>query len=93
MFGIIFIAFKLSSIMNVQLLTLSMSMCVAGASIHACRRSGGHLVAFEKDFVIFNIILVPLRDLIPSPLIGSSQSSNIVAKNDEEHVQKIQRKS
>lgn len=79
--------------MNVQLLRLSMSMCVAGASIHLGQRSGRHLVAFEKDFVILNTMLVPLRDLIPFPLIGGSQSSNIVAKNDEEHVQNIQRKS
>lgn len=86
MFGIISIAFRLSSIMNVQLLTLSITMCVASASFHDCQCDGGYLVAFEKDFVIFNTILVPLRDPISSPLIGGSQSSNIAAKDDEGHV-------
>jgi hypothetical protein len=92
MFGIILIAFRLSSIMNVQLLTLSMSMCVASALIHDCLCGGGYLVAFEKDSVIFNTILVPLRAPISCPLIGGSQPSNMAAKDDEERVQKVQSK-
>jgi hypothetical protein len=38
---------------------ISISSC-AGASIHACRRSGRHIVAMEEDPTIFNDILQPL---------------------------------
>jgi hypothetical protein len=67
----------------------SMFICVARASNHACRRSGQHLVGSEKDAAIFNAISSPLHDSTPSPLIGSSQSSNIVTKDDKEHVRKV----
>ena len=46
---------------------------VSSASIHICQHSGQHLVAFERNIVIFNAILAPLHDSTSSPLIGGSQ--------------------
>lgn len=68
-------------------------MLVLGASIHAYQRSGQHLVAFESDTIIYNAILAPLRDPMPSPWIEGSQFLNMAAGDDEEHVQKVARKS
>lgn len=62
--------------------------CVACTSSHACRRSGQHLVGSEKDVAIYDAISSPLHDSTLSPLIGGSQSSNIVTEDDEEHVRK-----
>lgn len=78
---------------NSQLPMPSMSICIASIPIHACQHSGRYLVAFEKDTVISNTISAPLRDPLPSPLIGDSQSSNIAIEDDEEHVQKVLRKT
>lgn len=35
-------------------------LCIIGSSIHTCRRSGRHIVAFEEDALIFNALLQPL---------------------------------
>lgn len=72
--------------MNAQLLTLSMFMRVANTSTHACWHSGRHLLAFEKDTIMFNTILAPLLDPTPTPLIGHLQSSNIVVEDDKEPI-------
>jgi hypothetical protein len=34
-----------------------LSIAIAGASVHACRKAGRHIVALEDDEVIFNAIL------------------------------------
>ena len=38
-----------------------------GATIHACRSSGRHIVALERDVDIFNDVLMPMRDPKPLP--------------------------
>ena len=38
-----------------------------GATIHACRPSGCHIVALECDADIFKEVLMPLRDPEPLP--------------------------
>lgn len=63
-------------------LVVFISMFIEGASIHACRRSGRYLVAFEKDYAI----LAPLRDTTPAIVVGCLGSRNIVAKVDNELV-------
>jgi hypothetical protein len=42
---------------------------ITGASIHACRRSGQHLIAFDRDLAIFDEILVFLCDVLPPPIV------------------------
>jgi hypothetical protein len=45
----------------------------SGASVHTCRKSGHHLVAYETDDLIFNNILQPLRELSSQkPVLGQS---------------------
>lgn len=60
-------------------------MFVEGASIHACRRSGHYIVAFEKDYAI----LALLHDTTPSIVVGGFGSQNIVAKVDNRLVRKV----
>ena len=38
-----------------------------GATIHACRSSGRHIVALERDADIFNEVLMPMQDPEPLP--------------------------
>ena len=66
---------------------------IAGASIHACRRSGRHLVAFERDSAIFNAILAPLSDSLPPPIVHGLQSLNMACDDDEEPIRKVPRRS
>jgi len=66
---------------------------IAGASIHACRRSGRHLVAFERDSAIFNAILAPLSDSLPPPIVHGLQSLNMTCEDDDEPIRKVPRKS
>lgn len=52
------------------LLAFSQSFGIVGASIHACRRSGRHVVAFESDPIIFEAVLAPLRDAaLPASIV------------------------
>ena len=85
------LSFKL--IVNSQSLMASIFICVACALIHTCRRSGQHLVTLERDVVIFNGMLAPLRDPTPSLVIDGLQFLNIVTKDDKEHVGKVLKKS
>ncbi len=66
---------------------------IAGASIHACRRSGRHLVAFERDSAILNAILAPLSDSLPPPIVHGLQSLNMACDDDEEPIRKVPRRS
>jgi hypothetical protein len=50
-------------------LVFSQSFEIVGAFVHACRRSGHHIVAFESDPLIFEAVLAPLRDVVPSASI------------------------
>jgi hypothetical protein len=46
---------------------------ISCASVHACRKSGRHLIAYEADDIIFNKILQPLRELSSqNPVVGQS---------------------
>ena len=38
-----------------------------GATIHACRSSGRHIVALERNADIFKEVLMPIRDPKPLP--------------------------
>ena len=51
----------LCKIINISLL---------GASIHACKCNGRHLVAYKEESSLFNAILSWLRDTIPTPSSG-----------------------
>ena len=65
----------------------------SGAYIHACRKSGRHLVGYEADDLIFNNILQPLRELSSQkPVLGqSSQPPSL--EDDDEPPRKVARKS
>ena len=66
---------------------------MAGASIHACIYSGRLLVAYEKDFALFDVILSPLSDPLPTTSVGGFMSHNASIESDEEHVKKVERKN
>jgi hypothetical protein len=72
---------------------MCMIVFIVVASIHACRRSGRHLVAFEKDSAIFDAILAPLCDSLPPPIVHGLQSINMACEDDDECIQKVLRKS
>ena len=59
-----------------------------GATIHACRSSGRHIVALECDADIFKEVLMPMRD--PKPLPARSTPC-ARAPLPEEPLQKRQR--
>ena len=66
---------------------------MAGASIHACRNSGRHLVAYEEDSALFDAILSPLSDPLPTTSVGGFMPHNASIDSDEEHVKKVARKN
>jgi len=45
-------------------------MVIVGASIKACRVTGRHIVALEKDSDIFQAILVPMKKTNPLVVIA-----------------------
>ena len=52
---------------NASHILLISLILLLGATIHACRSSGRHIVALERDADIFNKVLMPMRDLEPLP--------------------------
>jgi hypothetical protein len=72
---------------------MCMIVFIAGASIHACRCSGRHLVAFERDSAIFDAVLTPLCDSLPPPIVHDFQSINMACEDDDEPIRKVPRKS
>ena len=66
---------------------------IACTSIHACRRSSRHLVAFERDSAIFDAVLAPLCDSLPPPIIYGFQSINMACEDDDEPTRKVPKKS
>jgi hypothetical protein len=65
---------------------------LACASIHACRNSVRHLVAYEEDFALFDAILSSLSDPLPNASIGGFMPHNASIDSDEDHV-KVARKN
>ena len=63
------------------------------ASVHACCKSGRHLIGYEADDLLFNKILHPLRELSSQkPVLG--QSSQLPSlEDDDEPPRKVARKS
>ena len=59
-----------------------------GATIHACRSSGRHIVALERDVDIFKEVLMPMRDLEPLPARSTPRARAPLPK---EPLQKRQR--
>ena len=56
----------------------------SGAFVHACRKSGRHLVGYEADDHILNKIFQPLREL-PSqkPVLGQSSQPPSLEDDNE----------
>jgi len=61
-------------------------MCIAGASITACRGTGRHIVALEDDKEIFNAFLKPMKktcaDVVSKELpaaVETSQDPDVMA--------------
>ena len=57
---------------------------ITSAFIHACRRNGQELIAFEKNSEIFDAILTPLCDSLPPPIVHG--------KNDDKPIRKVPKK-
>ena len=73
-------------------LIMSMFMYVEGASIHACWRSGCHLIAFKNDSKNFYAILAPLRDTTKSFVLGGMQTQAMARKDEDEPESSTERK-
>ena len=54
------------------------------ASIHACKKSGRHIVAFEGDSTIFDAILSPLCK--GTPLLTQGSIPHITSLVDEDEL-------
>jgi hypothetical protein len=65
-------------------------IAIAGASVHACRKAGHHIVALEDDEVIFNSILKPL---IVEPLTEKVKKQQldkpVVTANSDDEVEPL----
>ena len=59
-----------------------------GAIIHACRSSGRHIVALERNADIFKEVLMPMRDPEPLPARSTPRAR---APLPDEPLQKRQR--
>ena len=59
-----------------------------GPFLHACKRSGCHLVAIVGDFAIFKAIMAPLGDDNPMVTCGSAPHTTNLA-DDEEPIWKV----
>ena len=70
-----------------------MNTSFAGATIHACKNNGRHLVAYEEHYALFDAILFPLNDPLPIPSVGEFMPHNTSIDSDEEHVKKVARKN
>jgi hypothetical protein len=64
---------------------------LACVSIHACRNSIRHLVAYEEDSTLFDAILSSLSDPLPTASVGGFMPHNASIDSDENHV-KVARK-
>lgn len=59
--------------------------------IHACKRSGRHLVVHEEDRALFVATLSPLCDPIPTSSVGESVAHNTFDHSNKDHVKKVAR--
>ena len=61
-------------------------MVFACASIYVWLNNGRHLVTYEADSRIFNIILAPIRALSVQRSSVKTPTQSMVMEDDEEHV-------
>ena len=66
---------------------------ISDASVHACRKSGRHLVAYEADDLIVNKILQPLRVISSQNHVVGQSSQPPSLEEDDEPPRKIARTS
>jgi hypothetical protein len=64
----------------------------ASAYVYACLNNGRHLVAYEADSRIFNVILAPLRALSAQRSRVQTPTQSMVMDDDEEPVRKVAKK-
>ena len=50
--------------------SIVVSLNISGASIHACRHRGCHLVGYKGDYTICDTFVTPLRDVPLPPLLS-----------------------
>lgn len=70
---------------------MSQHVLLAGASIHACKHSGHHLVMYEENSTLLNAILSPLLDLVLNHIKGASKPQIVNVDSDKEHVKMVLR--
>ena len=70
-----------------------MSMVFGGALVYACLKSGHHLVAYETDSCILNVILAPLCTLSTQRPRLQKPTQSMIMEEDEEPVKKMARKT
>jgi hypothetical protein len=75
------------------LLAFSLLFEIVGASIHACRRSGRHLVAFESDPFIFEAVLTPLQDAAPSASTAVPSTEATLFDEDEVPIRQVAKRN
>ena len=84
---------KFKSFIDDKYVMMCTIIFIAGASIHACHRSSRHVVAFEKDSAIFDVILAPLYISLPPPIVHNLQSISIACEDDDKPIWKVPKKS
>lgn len=62
-------------------------LCMAGASIRACRGTGCHIVALEEDKDIFKAILLPMKKITPiEETVEVNEMPPVVPESQDPHV-------
>ena len=54
-------------------------------SIHVCRNNGRHLVAYDKDSALFDVIIFSWSDLLQTASVGEFIPPNASINSDEKH--------
>ena len=54
-------------------------------SIHVCRNNGRHLVAYDEDSALFDVIIFSWSDLLQTGSVGGFILSNASINYDEKH--------
>jgi hypothetical protein len=65
---------------------MSCVLFYAGASIHACRSVGHHLVALEEDNELFFALLAPM---VRSPMFSSPPKSQPIQRSQDPNAMEI----
>lgn len=73
---------------------IDLNQCFIGmCMMHACKCGGCHLVTYEEDLALFDVILHLLRDLVSNPIVRASKPQVVDVNFNNGLMKKIVRKN